>query len=252
MPYVPPTSYGRAMLRADGAANKLFLAFLFANDVGVQFLKDVGLIRSAMVCHKCGSQMAWCVNVNQKDAFRCRCRRILSASTSIRHGTWFQQSRLFSTPTTGSETTYTISPITCSRRGARVKTCTSVSSSTSSRARTGVFRLTSQRIQPPRHIVLPHILRLSRHPPQVSVISPSIYMPYSALFTRYGTTHHRTIFLRSSVMSSNYPAKFTRRQQDWIYSISNRQRVDLKCKRNNSWIATNLRIHGNGILRNVS
>jgi hypothetical protein len=53
-------------------------------------------------------------------------------------------------------------------------------------------------------------------------------------------------------MASNYPPKFTRHQQDWNYSISNRQRVDLKCNRNNSWVTTSLQIHGNGILRNVN
>src|SRR5215470_9909810 len=98
--YVPPSSYGRATLGADGVANTLFLAFVFSNnDVGVQFLKDVGLLRSAMVCHKCGSQMSWCVDTNRKDGFRWRCRRkvsasVCSASTSIRHGSWFQQSNL--------------------------------------------------------------------------------------------------------------------------------------------------------------
>ena len=54
------------------------------------------------------------------------------------------------------------------------------------------------------------------------------------------------------VMSSNYPPKFTRHQQDWIYSISIEQRVELKCSKNNTWITTRIRIHGNGILRNAS
>jgi hypothetical protein len=100
MPCVPPTTYGRATHGADGVANKLLLAFLFANnDVGVQFLRDVGLIRSTMVCHKCGLQMSWCVDANRNDGCRWRCRRIVSssacsASTSIRHGSWFQQSHL--------------------------------------------------------------------------------------------------------------------------------------------------------------
>jgi hypothetical protein len=53
-------------------------------------------------------------------------------------------------------------------------------------------------------------------------------------------------------MPCNYPPKFTRHQQDWTYSISNEQRVDLKCSRNNTWISTSLRFHGNGILRNAS
>ena len=51
-------------------------------------------------------------------------------------------------------------------------------------------------------------------------------------------------------MLSNFPPKFTRHHQDWVY-ISN-ERVDLKCSRNNSWVTTSMRIHGNGILRNTS
>jgi hypothetical protein len=42
---------------ANGVPNKLFIAFWFSeHDVGVQFLNDVGLIPSSMVCSKCGSQ----------------------------------------------------------------------------------------------------------------------------------------------------------------------------------------------------
>lgn len=85
---------------ANGVANKLFVAFLLSNtEVGVQFWKDVGLIRSIMVCCKFGWQMSWCVNTNRKDGYRWRCRRntssACSASTSIRHGSWFQQSNLY-------------------------------------------------------------------------------------------------------------------------------------------------------------
>jgi len=93
-------TFGRATLGANGFANKLFLAFLFSNHaVGIQFLKDVGLIWSSMVCCKCGSQMSWCIDTNRKVGFQWRCRRITSpsacsASISIRHKSWFQQSNL--------------------------------------------------------------------------------------------------------------------------------------------------------------
>jgi len=54
-PYVCSTAFGRATLDANGVPNKLFFAFLFNDpDVGVHCLKDVGLIRSSMVCCKCG------------------------------------------------------------------------------------------------------------------------------------------------------------------------------------------------------
>ena len=45
--WVPRCSYTRGMLRRDGAPNKKFLTYLFGDmELGIQFLKDVGLIRS--------------------------------------------------------------------------------------------------------------------------------------------------------------------------------------------------------------
>jgi len=56
-PCICSTTFRRTTLGATGVPNTLFLAFLFSDpDVGVQFLKDVGLIRSSMVCCKYGSQ----------------------------------------------------------------------------------------------------------------------------------------------------------------------------------------------------
>jgi hypothetical protein len=50
-PYVLSSTFGRATLDADGVASKLFIVFLFSDpDVGVQFLKYVGLIQSGMMC----------------------------------------------------------------------------------------------------------------------------------------------------------------------------------------------------------
>jgi len=52
-PCVPSTTFGRPTLGANGVANKLFLAFLFSKpDVGVQFLQDMGLIRSSIFTDK--------------------------------------------------------------------------------------------------------------------------------------------------------------------------------------------------------
>jgi hypothetical protein len=49
MPNVPKTSFERESLGFCGEANKLFLTFLFSNHaIGLQFLKDVGLIRSGV------------------------------------------------------------------------------------------------------------------------------------------------------------------------------------------------------------
>ena len=98
--YVPATTYGRLIVGANGLADKLFLVFLFSEyDVGVQFLKYVGLIPNSMVCRRCGSQMPWCVDKSVKDHYQWRCLRANSAtacraSISIRYGTWFQQSNL--------------------------------------------------------------------------------------------------------------------------------------------------------------
>jgi len=73
--------FGRATLGANDVPNKFFLAFLFSDpDVGVHFLKDVGLFRSYMVCCKCGSQMSLCVDTNRKDGYRLQYRKITSAS----------------------------------------------------------------------------------------------------------------------------------------------------------------------------
>jgi len=70
-PYVPSTTFGRGTLGVNGIANKLFLAFPFSNpEVGFQFMEDVGLIRSSVVCCKCGSQVSWCVSNNRKDGYR--------------------------------------------------------------------------------------------------------------------------------------------------------------------------------------
>ena len=75
--YVPSTTFERALLGAKGVANKLFITFLFSDpDVGVHFLKDVGLIRSSMVCCKCGSQTYWCEDTNHRGGYGLLCRRI--------------------------------------------------------------------------------------------------------------------------------------------------------------------------------
>jgi len=100
MHYVPKTSFGRDSLRYSGEANKLFLTFLFSDHaIGLQFLKDVGLIRSEVQCNLCGRDMTWHADTSAVDGFRWRCRRMVagnrcSGSRSIRHGSWFQRSKL--------------------------------------------------------------------------------------------------------------------------------------------------------------
>jgi len=60
MPYVPQTSFRRYSLGYCGDANKLFLTFLLSDHaIGLQFVKDVGLIRSKVQCNSCGRDMTW-------------------------------------------------------------------------------------------------------------------------------------------------------------------------------------------------
>ena len=99
-PYVSSATYGRTTMGPSGVPNKMFITFLFSDhDVGVQFLKFVGLYPSSMVCCKCGWQMTWCVDSIVKDGYRGRYMTAISASTcrvstSVRHGTRFQQSNM--------------------------------------------------------------------------------------------------------------------------------------------------------------
>ena len=92
MPYVPRSSYGRGMLPENGGTNKIFRTFLFCNQAtALQFLKDVGLLRSKMQCNTCGRDMTWYAQPNIPEGFRWRCRRKVagtkcSESRSIKHG----------------------------------------------------------------------------------------------------------------------------------------------------------------------
>jgi hypothetical protein len=100
MPYVPETSFRRDSLGYYGDANKLFLMFLVSDHaIGLQFLKDVGLIRSKVQCNSFGRDMTWHADATAPDRFRWRCRSRgagtrRSGSRSIRHGSWFQGSHL--------------------------------------------------------------------------------------------------------------------------------------------------------------
>jgi hypothetical protein len=70
-PCFPSTMFGLSTLGANSVASKLFFAFLFSDsDVGDQFLRDVGLIPSSMVCCKCRSQKSWFVDTNDKDGYQ--------------------------------------------------------------------------------------------------------------------------------------------------------------------------------------
>jgi len=51
MSFVPKSSYGRRVLREYGEPNRMFITFLYSDHaVAIQFLKDVGLLRSNVQC----------------------------------------------------------------------------------------------------------------------------------------------------------------------------------------------------------
>jgi hypothetical protein len=91
MPYVPKSPYRRDSLGYSGDANKNFLAFLFSDQpTGIQFLKDVGLIRNKVQCNFCGRDMISYADPNVLHGFRSRCPRMVagtmcSGCRSIRH-----------------------------------------------------------------------------------------------------------------------------------------------------------------------
>ena len=95
---VPKLSFGRPMLREDCGPNRMFLTFLFSEQaMAMEFLKDVGLLRSKVQCSNCGRDMKWSVDSNIPEGFRWRCRRrvggaMCNESLSIKHGSWFHQS----------------------------------------------------------------------------------------------------------------------------------------------------------------
>ena len=100
MQWVPRVSYGCGMLRKDGAPNRNFLTYLFGDlELAIQFLTDVGVIRSKVQCNICGRDMKWTADHNRTDGFRWRCRKSVAGvrcrgTASIRHGSWFQLSNL--------------------------------------------------------------------------------------------------------------------------------------------------------------
>jgi hypothetical protein len=54
LPFVPGFSYGRLMLRQDGAPNRLFFTQLFSDQaITIDFLKNVGLLRSKVLFNIC-------------------------------------------------------------------------------------------------------------------------------------------------------------------------------------------------------
>ena len=130
-PYVPSTTFGRATLGTNGVANKLFLAFLFSDpDVGVQFLKDAGLMISSIMCCKFWSAYrdlepygyTHHASTSRSVSFMCAIG-LIRARSRARGDIW----RHSSIPATAWG--FITWPTTCSLRGADPTTWTSLPSS---------------------------------------------------------------------------------------------------------------------------
>ena len=89
---LPKFSYGRGMLRKDGAPNRIFVKYLFGHqELAIQFLKDVGLIRSKVQCNICEREITWSADPHCAEGFRWRRRKRVArvrcrGTASIRHG----------------------------------------------------------------------------------------------------------------------------------------------------------------------
>jgi hypothetical protein len=120
MPFIDDGSYDRQFMREDSGPNE-FLTFLFCNnDLAIQFLKDVGLLRRKVQCNKCDRDMTWCVS-GDKNGYRWRCRKkfggtMCNSSRSIRYGSCFTRSNL-----TFKEVMYIMSDILCRDRANQIQ-----------------------------------------------------------------------------------------------------------------------------------
>jgi hypothetical protein len=100
MPSVPTFSYGSGQVRKGGAPNRNILKQLFGHkDLAIQYLTDVGLVRSNVRCNVCEGDMTWCAAPDKLDGFIWRCqRRIVGGrcrgTVSIKQGSCLQLSNL--------------------------------------------------------------------------------------------------------------------------------------------------------------
>jgi len=88
------------MVRKDGAPNRIFLTYIFGHqELAIEFLKDVGLIRSKVQCNIYERDMTWSADPHHAEGFKWRCRKRVAGvrccgTASIRHGSCFQLSNL--------------------------------------------------------------------------------------------------------------------------------------------------------------
>ena len=67
-PLAQRLSLGRPMLAADGGPKAMFFTCLFCDEpMGLEFLQDVGLLRSKERCNTCGGDMTGSVDSSGND-----------------------------------------------------------------------------------------------------------------------------------------------------------------------------------------
>jgi len=87
MPCVPTTFLRRDSVPQPGCANKLCLTLFFSEHaIRIQFLTDVGLVRSKVQCNSCGRHSTWYADPSVLFSTR-RYRKPLTApETEVRNG----------------------------------------------------------------------------------------------------------------------------------------------------------------------
>jgi hypothetical protein len=63
--YVPKFSFGCRMLRDDSGLNRFF----HEESIAIQYLRDIGLLRSKMQCNTCGRDMTWSADSTHSEGF---------------------------------------------------------------------------------------------------------------------------------------------------------------------------------------
>jgi hypothetical protein len=59
---VPRLSHGRRLLRSDEGSKKMSIDFVFSDhSMGIEFLRDIGLLQKTRQCKSCGQDMTWSV-----------------------------------------------------------------------------------------------------------------------------------------------------------------------------------------------
>jgi hypothetical protein len=85
--HVPDLSYRRRIVRDDGDPNRFFLTYLFTDQaVAIEFLQDVGPLRSQMPCDTCGRDMTWASDSSVREGFRWRCQKRVSSTYNTGFG----------------------------------------------------------------------------------------------------------------------------------------------------------------------